>query len=275
MEAIVTKENVAQAAQVIRAAAPDFAPEVAVVLGSGMGEMAAGIQDAVVIPYSQVPHMVPPTVSGHAGRFILGVLGGKRVICMQGRLHAYEGNCAQQIAFPVYVMHELGARTLVVTNAAGGIDPSYQVGDVMLIQDHINFQNMNPIIGMGEGFGPSFYDMTHAYDPALRTLAKQVAVDQGLGAHEGVYIGDLGPSFETPAEIRAFRAWGADAVGMSTVQEVIAANQLGVKVLGISLISNPAAGVCDEPLSMDDVIKAAHVAAERIWHLIEGVIERL
>ncbi|MDO4502663.1 MAG: purine-nucleoside phosphorylase [Coriobacteriia bacterium] len=275
MEQLITRENVAEAVQAIQQKAPGFVPQVAIELGSGMGEMAAGIQDAVVIPYEDVPHMVPSTVQGHAGRFILGTLSGKRVICMQGRLHAYEGNSAQQIAFPVYVMRELGAPTLVVTNAAGGIEPSYQVGDVMLISDHINLQGMNPGVGVENGFGPRFYDMTHAYDPELRKLARDVAQRQGLGVHEGVYIGLLGPSFETPAEIRAFGIWGAQAVGMSTVQEVIAANQLGVRVLGVSLISNPAAGVCDEPLSIDDVIKAANVAAGNIWHLIEGVVAEL
>lgn len=275
MEQVITRENVQEAVEAVQGFAPGFEPQVAVILGSGMGQMAAGIQDAVVIPYGQVPHMVPSTVQGHAGRFILGTLSGRSVICMQGRLHAYEGNSAQQIAFPVYVMNQLGAKTLVVTNAAGGIDPAYQVGDVMLVSDHINFQMMNPIIGPENGFGPRFFDMTHAYSPVLRDLAKQVARSQGLGVHEGVYVGDLGPSFETPAEIRAFRAWGAHAVGMSTVQEVIAANQLGMEVLGASLISNPAAGVCDEPLSIDDVVAAANVAAGRIWELISGVVARL
>lgn len=275
MEQIITRQNVEQAADAIRKLAPGFSPEIAIQLGSGMGDLAAGIQDAVSIPYAQVPYMVPSTVQGHAGRFVLGTLAGRSVICMQGRLHAYEGNSAQQIAFPVYVMNALGARTLVTTNAAGGIDASYQVGDVMLIADHINLQMINPIIGPENGFGPRFFDMTHAYAPRLRELARKVAKGQGVDVREGVYVGLLGPSFETPAEIRAFRVLGASAVGMSTVVEVIAANQLGMEVLGISLISNPAAGVQDEPLSIDDVVAAANVAAGRIWVLIQGVVAGL
>lgn len=275
MDGILTRERVSAATDVVREAAGGFEPELAIILGSGMGEFAESIEDATVIPYAQVPGMVPSTVQGHKGRFVLGELAGRRVICMQGRLHAYEGNSAQQIAFPVFVMHELGAQKLVVTNAAGGIDPDYGVGDLMLIEDHINFQMMNPIIGPRPQFGPRFFDMTHPYSARLLELAKKAAKTCGIKVHHGVYIGDLGPSFETPAEIRAFRALGADAVGMSTVQEVIAANHLGMEVLGISLISNPAAGVSDEPLSMDDVSRAAEKAAGNIGTLIKAVLPEL
>lgn len=275
MDGILTRERVSAAADVVREAAGGFEPELAIILGSGMGEFAESIENATVIPYAQVPGMVPSTVQGHKGRFVLGELAGRRVICMQGRLHAYEGNSAQQIAFPVFVMHELGAQKLVVTNAAGGIDPDYGVGDLMLIEDHINFQMMNPIIGPRPQFGPRFFDMTRPYSARLLELAKKAAGACKIKVHHGVYIGDLGPSFETPAEIRAFRALGADAVGMSTVQEVIAANHLGMEVLGISLISNPAAGVSDEPLSMDDVSKAAEKAAGNIGTLIKAVLPEL
>lgn len=275
MESILTKERVAAAVGAVKDIVGEFEPEVAIILGSGMGEFAESIENATVIPYVQIPGMVPSTVQGHKGRFVLGELAGRRVVCMQGRLHAYEGNCAQQIAFPVFVMRELGAQTLVVTNAAGGIDPGYGVGDLMLIEDHINFQMMNPIIGPVPQFGPRFFDMTHPYSIRLLDLAKDVAKECGVKVHQGVYIGDLGPSFETPAEIRAFKALGADAVGMSTVQEVIAANHLGMEVLGISLISNPAAGVSDEPLSMEDVSNAAEKAADNIGALIKAVLPKL
>ena len=275
MENLITKENVDAAVSSIRDVAPGFTPEVAIILGSGMGDLAEAVQDAVTVSYTSVAHMVPSTVQGHKGEFVMGELEGRKVIIMRGRLHAYEGNSAQQIAFPVYVMHELGARQLIITNAAGGIDASYGVGDLMLIQDHINFQMMNPVVGAVPEFGPRFFDMTNPYSLRLLKLAKQVAQDCDVNVHQGVYIGDLGPSFETSAEIRAFRAMGADAVGMSTVQEVIAANQLGMEVLGISLISNPAAGVCDEPLSIDDVAKAAYVAAGNMATLIKAVLPKL
>ena len=275
MENLITKENVDAAVSLIRDVAPGFTPEVAIILGSGMGDLAEAVQDAVTVSYASVAHMVPSTVQGHKGEFVMGELEGRKVIIMRGRLHAYEGNSAQQIAFPVYVMHELGARQLIITNAAGGIDASYGVGDLMLIQDHINFQMMNPVVGDVPEFGPRFFDMTNPYSLRLLKLAKQVAQDCDVNVHQGVYIGDLGPSFETSAEIRAFRAMGADAVGMSTVQEVIAANQLGMEVLGISLISNPAAGVCDEPLSIDDVAKAAYVAAGNMATLIKAVLPKL
>ena len=275
MDNLITKENVEAAVSSIKVAAPSFTPEIAIILGSGMGDLAEAIQDVATVPYASVAHMVPSTVQGHKGEFVLGELEGRKVICMRGRLHAYEGNSAQQIAFPVYVMHELGARQLIITNAAGGIDASYGVGDLMLIQDHINFQMMNPVVGAVSEFGPRFFDMTNPYSLRLLELARQAAQDCDVNVHQGVYIGDLGPSFETSAEIRAFRAMGADAVGMSTVQEVIAANQLGMEVLGISLISNPAAGVCDEPLSIDDVAKAAYVAAGNMSVLIKAVLPKM
>ena len=275
MESILTKERVACAADTVKEIAGSFEPEIAIVLGSGMGEFAESIENATVVPYTQVPGMVPSTAQGHKGCFVIGELSGRRVICMQGRLHAYEGNCAQQIAFPIFAMHELGAQKLIVTNAAGGIDPSYGVGDLMLIEDHINFQMMNPIIGPTPELGPRFFDMTHPYAVRLLDLAKKAASVCDVTVHQGVYIGDLGPSFETPAEIRAFRALGADAVGMSTVQEVIAANHLGMEVLGISLISNPAAGVRDEPLGMDDVSKAAEKAVGNMGALIKAVLPEM
>lgn len=275
MDELITSGNIEQAASAVRSLAPGFEPEAAIILGSGMGQLAERVEPRASIAFGDIPHMVPATVDGHAGRLILGELAGRRVACLQGRVHAYEGNSAQQIAFPVYLLAALGARVLVVTNAAGGIDPSFQVGDLMLIEDHINLQMMNPVIGRSPELGPRFFDMTRAYSPQLRQLAREAAAGCGVQLREGVYIGVLGPSFETPAEIRAFRAMGADAVGMSTVQEVIAANQLGLPVLGISLISNPAAGVCDEPLSIEDVSRAAELAAGNIGRIVEAVLPRL
>ena len=276
MEQIITVENVNEAVQAIRAKVGEFAPRIAIILGSGLNGMAEHIENATCIPYEEVPHMVASTASLHVGRLVCGELAGVPVVCMQGRNHAYEGYSAQQIAFPVHVMHALGAQMLIITNAAGGIDTTFNVGDLMLIEDHINFQMMNPCIGMPEGGAiPRFFDMTHAYSPDLRALACKCADKLGISLQSGVYIADLGPSFETPAEIRAFRALGADAVGMSTVQEVIAANQLGMQVLGISLISNPAAGINDEPLDMDDVVNAAHLAAERMGALVMEFITQL
>lgn len=275
MGELITKENIGQAVAAVQSAAPGFVPELAIVLGSGMGELAERIEQRACVPFSEIPHMVPATAEGHAGTLVLGELAGRRVACLRGRIHAYEGNSAQQVAFPVYLLRELGAQALVVTNAAGGIDPSFQVGELMLIEDHINLQMINPVIGGLPELGPRFFDMTHAYSPQLRQLAREAAASCGVQLREGVYIGVLGPSFETPAEIRAFRAMGADAVGMSTVQEVIAANQLGLPVLGISLISNPAAGVCDEPLSIEDVSRAAELAAGNIGRIIEAVLPRM
>lgn len=275
MDELITRENIAQAADAVRSLAPGFAPEVGIIFGSGMGELGERVEQRASIGFSGIPHMVAATAEGHKGCLVLGELAGRKVACMQGRIHAYEGNSAQQVAFPVYLLKELGIKTLVVTNAAGGIDPSFQVGDLMLIEDHINLQMMNPVIGRSPQQGPRFFDMTHAYSPRLRQLAHSAAAECGVRLREGVYIGVLGPSFETPAEIRAFRAMGADAVGMSTVQEVIAANQLGLPVLGISLISNPAAGVCEEPLSIEDVSRAAGLAAGNIGRIIETLLPHL
>ncbi len=273
---IITKENICEAADAIRAAVPGCAPRVAVVLGSGMQNFGDAISDVAELPYTEVPHMVPSTAPGHRGRFLFGRLGGADIVCMQGRLHAYEGYSADQIAFPIFVMKELGIEHLIVTNAAGGIDPSFAVGDVMLIDDQINLLGMNPCIGWADAqVGPRFFDMTHAFSPAMKEAALAAAGECGVTLHRGVYIANPGPSFETPAEIRAYAAMGADAVGMSTVLEVIAAANQQIPTLGLSLISNPAAGVADRPLDMDDVAKAAQIAADNITRLVTAVLEKL
>lgn len=276
MEPVCTVENVKEASEVIRAAAPGFKPSVALVLGSGLGGLADAIESPAVIDYRDVPHMAKSTAPMHKGQFVIGALGGKQVICMQGRLHAYEGWSADQIAFPIYVMHELGAEVLVVTNAAGGVDASYDIGDLMIIDDQVNLLGMDPCIGPDQpDLRPRFFDMTNAYDLKLRTSADAAARELGISVRHGVYAAEPGPSFETPAEIRAYRAMGIDAIGMSTVLEVIAARSCAMRVLGISLISNPAAGVCDEPLQMDDVAKAAAAAADKIESLVVKVIGTL
>ncbi len=276
MEPVCTVENVKEAAEVIRAAAPGFKPSVALVLGSGLGGLADAIESPTVVDYRDVPHMAKSTAPMHKGQFVIGTLEGKQVICMQGRLHAYEGWSADQIAFPIYVMHELGAEVLVVTNAAGGVDASYGIGDLMIIEDQVNLLGMDPCIGSDQpDLRPRFFDMTNAYDPELRASADAAARELGISVQHGVYAAEPGPSFETPAEIRAYRAMGIDAIGMSTVLEVIAARSCAMRVLGISLISNPAAGVCDEPLQMDDVARAAAAAADKIEALVVKVIGTL
>lgn len=276
MEPVCTVENVKEAAEVIRSATPGFKPSVALVLGSGLGGLADAIESPTVVDYRDVPHMAKSTAPMHKGQFVIGTLEGKQVICMQGRLHAYEGWGADQIAFPIYVMHELGAEVLVVTNAAGGVDASYGIGDLMIIEDQVNLLGMDPCIGPDQpDLHPRFFDMTNAYDPELRASADAAARELGISVQHGVYAAEPGPSFETPAEIRAYRAMGIDAIGMSTVLEVIAARSCAMRVLGISLISNPAAGVCDEPLQMDDVAKAAAAAADKIEALVVKVIGTL
>lgn len=273
MKQLITKGNLSEAARFIRGEADIEPQSTAMVLGSGLGEVSAIIEDPVVIEYGDVPHMVPSTAPSHSGRFVIGSIAGSPVICMQGRLHAYEGYSPQQIAFPICLLHELGADELVVTNAAGGIDPSFSVGDLMLITDHINLLGDNPMVGEEQPeLFPRFFDMTHAYSPILRERAMAAADACGIDLQQGVYIMTKGPSFETPAEIRAFRTLGADAVGMSTVFEVIAARGCGMEVLGISMISNPAAGVIDEPLSMDDVYAASDAAAKKVERLITAFV---
>ena len=269
MEHIITKANVDEAVAFVRAHAPVEDGALGLVLGSGLGELVEAIEDAVYVDYAEIPHMVSSTAPSHVGRFVIGSITGRPVICMQGRLHAYEGNSPQQIAFPIVLMHALGVTELVVTNAAGGINTGFDVGDLMLIEDHINLLGANPLAAPDEPeLLPRFYDMTQAYSPALRERAQRAAASCEIELKSGVYIATLGPSFETPAEIRAFRTLGADAVGLSTVFEVIAARACGMEVLGISMISNAAAGVLDEPVSIDDVYVAAEVAVEKLSRLL-------
>ena len=244
-----------------------------IILGSGLGNIANEIVNKREIPYEEIPHFKASTAPGHKGQLVAGVLNGTPVICMQGRLHYYEGHSMQDIAFPIRVMKLLDVETLIVTNAAGGINLSYQVGDLMVIEDHVNFQGNHPLIGPNEDrFGPRFCDMTYAYAPELRLLADKAAQELGISLRHGVYFSYSGPSFETPAEIRAFRTLGADAVGMSTVPEVIVANHCGMKVLAISLITNMAAGVLDRRLDEQEVIEIGNRQGIVLQALIQKII---
>jgi purine-nucleoside phosphorylase len=251
-------------------------PAIAVILGSGLGPLADEVEDAVSIPYVDIPHFVPSTAPGHAGRLILGTLAGVPVVVMAGRIHLYEGYTAQQVVFPVRTMSHLGAQTLVVTNAAGGVNLDFREGCLMLISDHINLTGQNPLVGAHEArLGARFPDMTQAYHPDLRVLAHNVAREQHLSLAEGVYLGLLGPSYETPAEIRMARMLGADAVGMSTVMEVIAANHVGMRVLGISCITNMAAGILLRTLTEEEVLETAASVRAEFVALVTEIIRRL
>jgi len=248
-------------------------PEVAMVLGSGLGPYADSLEDARVIPYSEIPHMPLSGVSGHAGNLVVGGRGGKQVAAMQGRAHLYEGHAANVVTFGVRLLAWLGAKTLIVTNAAGGIDSALQVGDLMVISDQINLTGTSSLLGPNdEQLGPRFLDMTAAFDARLIELATSIASDQGFELKRGVYAGLLGPAYETPAEIRMLRTLGADAVGMSTVLEVLAARHMGMQVLGISCISNLAAGIGEGPLSHEDVETTTARVRSRFESLLSGVL---
>ena len=250
--------------------------EVGVILGSGLGAFADSLQEKRVLPYSEIPHFASSSVPGHAGRLAAGILEGRRLIVQQGRFHVYEGHGFDRILLPLKVMHELGVKTLIVTNAAGGVNPDFRAGDLMLITDHINLMGTNPLIGPNDdAMGPRFPDMSNAYDPVLRNLALDAARELGIELKQGVYLAVTGPSFETAAEVRAFRALGADAVGMSTVPEVIYARYFGLGVLGLSVIANMAVGLTDQPLSHDEVVRTVAAQADRIAALLQATIEGL
>lgn len=250
-------------------------PMVALILGSGLGGLAESVENAVTVPYADIPGFARTTVEGHAGRLVAGTLGGMDVVVFQGRYHAYEGHDPADLATPVRTAAALGVETLIVTCAAGGVTRRMAPGTLMLLADHINLMGRNPLVGPARSGEPRFPDMTDAYDPALRQRAHAAAADSGLQLAEGVYAAMLGPSFETPAEIRMLERLGADAVGMSTVPEVIAARATGLRVLGIALITNPAAGVVEGPLDHEEVIQAGAAAAAEFRALIRGILSRI
>jgi purine-nucleoside phosphorylase len=247
-------------------------PAVALILGSGLGGLADEVDEAVAIPFAEIPGFPRAAVAGHAGRLVVGTLEGVAVAVLQGRFHLYEGHEAATVALPTRVLLRLGARTLIVTNAAGGIKRSFAPGDLMLIDDHINLLGRNPLAGPVLEGEQRFPDMTEAYDAGLRAAAERVAEAQSLSLAHGVYAAVPGPTYETPAEIRMLERLGADAIGMSTVPEVIVARARGVPVLGISLITNLAAGLSPTPLSHDEVMAAGAAARDRFAALVRGVI---
>lgn len=252
-------------------------PQIAVILGSGLGELAEEVEVDAIFPYREIPGFPVSTVEGHAGRLVVGKLAGKNVTVMQGRLHYYEGHPMPQIIFPIRVLHALGARSLIVTNAAGGLNQNFEPGDVMLITDHINAMGTNALIGLNEDeIGPRFPDMTFAYAPDLRALAINIARREQILMQRGVYAAVSGPTFETPAERRYLRIIGGDAVGMSTVPEVTAANHAGMRVLGFSAITNKATGDPDQqPDSHEEVLAMAQVAGKKLIRLVRSVIEAM
>ena len=254
----------------------DFHPRCLLILGSGLGSLADEVETPVVVPYAQVPHMKVSTAPDHAGRFVFGRLAGQDVAVMQGRLHTYEGWSFADAAYPVGLMRLLGADTLVVTNAAGAVNTAFSAGDIMLITDHIKLFGASPLTGPNiDELGPRFPDMSHVYTPALQEKARQAAAQLRIPLRQGVYMFFPGPQYETPAEVRAAQILGADAVGMSTVPEAIAAAHCGMDVLGFTLCTNMAAGVLDQPLSGEEVIAAAAAAAPRFTALVKACVEQL
>jgi purine-nucleoside phosphorylase len=282
-------DQVSEAAAFLRTMFGPFNPRVGIVLGSGLGAVADSLAERVVVPYAEIPHFPRSTVEGHTGRIVAGFLGGVPVAVMQGRVHFYEGYTPQQVTFPMRVLGALGIQSVVLTNAAGGIAEGYARGQLVALADHINFMGWNPLAGPNEprfavqpvagwrfpAAGLRFTDMTEAYSKALRALAKEAAAEEGFALDEGVYLAVPGPSFETPAEIRAFRALGATLVGMSTVPETIVARHMGIEVLGISCVTNLAAGLGTTPLSHEEVFAAGRQVERRLARLLERLAPRI
>ena len=275
-------DQVAEAAAFLKARLGSLVPKVGVVLGSGLGAAAEAVADPVIVSYSEIPHFPQSTVQGHSGRIVAGKLGDAPVVLMQGRVHYYEGYSPLQVTFPMRVLGALGLRAVVLTNAAGGIQAGYRAGQLVLLADHINLMGWNPLNGPNEprfavrpGAGLRFFDMTEAYSKALRAIAQQAAREEGFSLEEGVYLATPGPSFETPAEIRAFRTLGATLVGMSTVPETIVARHMGMEVLGISCVTNLAAGLGSTPLSHEEVTETGRQVESRLAALLKRVTPRI
>lgn len=256
--------------------APNFHPEIGVVLGSGLGLIADRMEDAVTIPYTDIPHFHGTSVEGHAGKMILGKLFGVPCVLLQGRFHVYEGYHMSEVVFPARVLCALGIKTLLLTNASGGINTRYRPGDIMLIEDHINLMGDNPLKGPNlTELGPRFPDMTEAYSKECREILEQTAGEVGVELKKGVYAGVLGPTYETPAEIRMLRILGGDAVGMSTVPEAIAANHLGVRVAGLACITNLAAGLSSRKLTHAEVVENVKLSVNQLDRLLEKAVPKL
>jgi purine-nucleoside phosphorylase len=272
-------EQVAEAAAFLKSMLDPLTPRIGIVLGSGLGALADAVSEAVVVPFTEIPHFPISTVVGHTGRIVAGKLGGVPVLVMQGRVHYYEGYTPQEVTFPMRVLGILGLRAVILTNAAGGIKEGYKIGQLVAIADHINFMGFNPLVGPNEprfsiapSFGSRFFDMTEAYSRRFRCVAQEAASADGFDMADGIYLAVTGPSFETPAEIRAFRALGATMVGMSTVPETIVARHMGLEVLGISCITNLAAGLSPKPLSHEEVFDAGKQVEQRLASLCKRLL---
>lgn len=266
------QDKILNAAELIRSRIP-FTPEIALVLGSGLGDFADTLEDAVRIPYSQIPDFPQPTVEGHSGAFVFGKKQGRQVVALQGRVHYYEGFTQQELTLPIRVLAALGVRSLILTNAAGGVNLNFRPGDLMLISDHINFSGSNPLIGPNlDAFGPRFPDTSDLYPKALRTAIQAKAESAGIALREGVYAMYSGPNYETPAEIRMFRTLGADAVGMSTVPEALVAGHCGLQVVGISCITNMAAGILPVKLNHGEVVEIAALVHDKFHKLLNLIL---
>lgn len=275
-------DEVTEAAEFLRAKIGSLRPQVGIVLGSGLGGVADEVTEPANIPYREIPHFPQPTVEGHCGRIVVGRLGGAPVVAMQGRVHFYEGCTPLQVTFPMRVLGALGVRAVVLTNAAGGIAEGYRVGQLVLLADHINMMGWNPLYGPNEarfacvtGAGLRFFDMTEAYSKKLRALAREAAAEEGFELKEGIYLATPGPSFETPAEIRAFRTLGATLVGMSTVPETLVARHMGMEVLGISCVTNLAAGLCATKLSHEEVNETGRQVEKRLANLLTRLAPKI
>jgi purine-nucleoside phosphorylase len=275
-------DQVTEAVAFLKARLSSLEPHVGIVLGSGLGAVANAVRDPAIVPYSEIPNFPQSTVEGHSGRIVAGLLGGAPVIIMQGRVHFYEGYSPLQVTFPMRVLGALGIRAVVLTNAAGAIQANLHVGQLVVLTDHINLMGWNPLHGPNDprfGFRPGaglrFFDMTEAFSKTLRKLAKEAANEEGFALEEGIYLATPGPSFETPAEIRAFRALGASLVGMSTVPETIVARHMGLEVLGISCVTNLAAGLSSTPLSHEEVNEAGRGVESRLAGLLQRLAPRI
>jgi purine-nucleoside phosphorylase len=275
-------DQVSEAAAFVRERLGSLTPRIGIVLGSGLGAAADAVAEPAIIPYGEVPHFSQSTVEGHSGRIVAGLLGGAPVLILQGRVHFYEGCAPREVTFPVRVLGLLGVRAVILTNAAGGIAEGYRVGQLVALADHINLMGFNPLAGPNEArfavrpdAGLRFTDMTEAYSKRLRALAREAASAEGFVLEEGVYIAVSGPSFETPAEIRAFRALGATLVGMSTVPETIVARHMGIEVLGLSCVTNLAAGLGLTSLSHEEVNETGRLVERQLVRLFERLIPRI
>lgn len=264
-----------QAAEYIRSKT-SVKPQIALILGSGLGPFADDIQNAARLSFADIPHFPKPSAQGHAGKLVFGTVSGVPVAAMQGRVHYYEGLPLRDVIFPMRVFQRLGVKSAIITNAAGGINTSFRQGALMVLSDHINMQGSNPLIGPNdERFGPRFPDLTRVYWKPYRAIAGEAAKRLGIEVHEGVYVAVTGPSYETPAEIRMFRTLGADVVGMSTVSEVIAAAHMGIRVLAISCVTNMAAGILDKPLNHQEVLETGERVKGAFMQLLNAVIPRM